>query len=205
MTDPLRAVADYYAGKLRAHGPGAAGVDWNSAESQELRFRELSRLLPAEGSFSVLDVGCGTGALVDFLAAGGRRFSYWGCDVSDAMLQAARQLHAGRPDVRFVARAEDAPPCDFAVASGIFNVKLDAADDAWSRHMEDTVRLMARLGLRGFAFNALSVYSDPGKRRPDLHYADPLAWFDFCKREISTSVALLHDYPLWEFTLVVRR
>ncbi|HQQ76117.1 MAG TPA: class I SAM-dependent methyltransferase [Thermoanaerobaculia bacterium] len=205
MTDPLRAVADYYAEKLRANGPGAAGVDWNSAESQALRFRELSRLLPAEGSFSVLDVGCGTGALVDFLAAEGWRFSYWGCDVSDAMLQVARRLHAGRPDVRFAARAEDAPPCDFAFASGIFNVKLDADDDAWSRHMEATVRLMARQGLRGIAFNALSVYSDPGKRRADLHYADPLKWFDFCKREISTSVALLHDYPLWEFTLLVRR
>lgn len=205
MTDPLRAVADYYAEKLRAHGPGAAGVDWKSAESQTLRFRELSRLLPAEAPFSVLDVGCGTGALVDFLAAEGRRFSYWGCDVSDAMLEAARRLHAARPDARFVARAEDAPPCDFAVASGIFNVKLDADDDAWSRHMEDTVRLMARRALRGFAFNALSVYSDPGKRRPDLHYADPLKWFDFCKREISASVALLHDYPLWEFTLLVRR
>ena len=46
--------------------------------------------------------------------------------------------------------------------------------------------------------------SDEDKRRSDLHYADPLAWFDWCKRNASHQVALLHDYGLWEFTIVVR-
>ncbi len=205
MTGLLAPVAAYYTEKLREHGPGPAGVDWKSAESQELRFHELCRILPDDGVFSILDVGCGTGALVDFLSAGGRRFTYWGCDVSAAMLEAARGLHGHRTDVRFVAAPAEVPPCDFAVASGIFNVKLDADDAAWSRYMEETVRDMASRSTRGFAFNALSTYSDPSRRRTDLHYADPLRWFDLVKRELSTSVALLHDYPLWEFTLLARR
>ena len=41
--------------------------------------------------------------------------------------------------------------------------------------------------------------------RPDLHYADPLALFDRCKRRYARDVALLHDYGLWEFTLLVRK
>ena len=29
--------------------------------------------------------------------------------------------------------------------------------------------------------------------------------FDLCKRRFSTRVALLHDYPLFEFTVIVRK
>ena len=57
---------------------------------------------------------------------------------------------------------------------------------------------------RGFAFNLLTSYSDVDRRRPDLYYADPLAYFDHCKRTFSRNVALLHDYGEWEFTILVR-
>jgi hypothetical protein len=38
-----------------------------------------------------------------------------------------------------------------------------------------------------------------------LYYADPCAIFDLCKRRYSRNVALLHDYGLYEFTIVVRK
>ena len=40
--------------------------------------------------------------------------------------------------------------------------------------------------------------------RPDLFYADPCWLFDQCKRRHSRDVALLHDYGLYEFTILVR-
>ncbi|MGH6609130.1 MAG: class I SAM-dependent methyltransferase, partial [Burkholderiaceae bacterium] len=58
---------------------------------------------------------------------------------------------------------------------------------------------------RGFAFNSLTVYSDPDKKRADLYYADPCALFDRCKRLYSRNVALLHDYDLYDFTILVRK
>ena len=33
---------------------------------------------------------------------------------------------------------------------------------------------------------------------------DPVEMFEFRKREISPRVPLLHDYPRWEWTIVVR-
>jgi hypothetical protein len=104
-----------------------------------------------------------------------------------------------------VSRREELVAADFAVASGLFNVKQQARDDEWLAYIWDTVADLARLGTRGFAFNALTLYSDPDKRRPDLYYADPLAMFDRCKRTYSRFVTLLHDYPLYEFTVIVRR
>jgi hypothetical protein len=62
---------------------------------------------------------------------------------------------------------------------------------------------MAELSRRGFAFNVLTKYSDPERMRPDLYYADPLFLFNYCKKSFK-SVALLHDYPLYEFTILVK-
>ena len=51
----------------------------------------------------------------------------------------------------------------------------------------------------GFTFNLLSTYSD--YQEEHLFYGDPLEWFDWCKREITPRVMLLHDYPLYEWTI----
>jgi hypothetical protein len=59
--------------------------------------------------------------------------------------------------------------------------------------------------VKGFAFNALTSYSDPERMKNTLYYADPCRLFDLCKREFSRDVALLHDYGLYEFTILVRK
>ena len=196
---------DYYEGKLRAHGATPAGVDWNSVESQELRFALLANLWRDEADASILDYGCGYGALADYLRARGHRGAYTGYDVSEAMATTAHARMASLRACQVTARREELQPADFAVASGVFNVKQDADEDAWRAYIWDTVADLAELGTRGFAFNALTSYSDVDKRRPDLFYADPLEAFDRCKRTYSRFVTLLHDYPLYEFTIIVRR
>ncbi|HAW53355.1 MAG TPA: SAM-dependent methyltransferase, partial [Flavobacteriales bacterium] len=47
--------------------------------------------------------------------------------------------------------------------------------------------------------------SDPDRKRPDLYYGDPCFFFDYCKRNFSRNVALLHDYNLYDFTILVRK
>jgi hypothetical protein len=64
---------------------------------------------------------------------------------------------------------------------------------------------MDRAACKGFAFNCLTTYSDPERLRDDLYYGDPCYYFDLCKRLYSRHVALLHDYGLWEFTIIVRK
>jgi len=58
---------------------------------------------------------------------------------------------------------------------------------------------------QGMAFNMLTKYSDADRMRPDLYYADPLFFFDYCKRNFAKNVALLHDYHLYDFTIIVRK
>jgi hypothetical protein len=49
---------------------------------------------------------------------------------------------------------------------------------------------------KGIAFNAMSTYVD--FQVDDLYYSNPLAVFDFCKKNLSRKVTLKHDYILRE-------
>jgi SAM-dependent methyltransferase len=200
-----RTVAQYYTDKLRTFGATPRGVDWNSADSQSLRFRLLLNVLEDVPGASLNDYGCGYGALADCLVATGRQLLYRGFDISDAMVSAARGRHVGEAWCSFTSDPGRLQPADYTVASGIFNVKLDHSVDSWREYVMQTLVTLDALSERGFAFNALSTYSDPDKRRGDLFYADPLEFFNWCKTRGSRGVSLLHDYPLYEFTMIVRK
>ena len=206
MMDTLaieRRVGAYYAGRIEDHGATPEGVDWNSEESQRLRFRQLLKVAPPAGGFSLNDYGCGYGALLDFLDAEDAQVRYHGYDLCPAMIASARDRHGDhRSDASFGDRAQDLPVADFTVASGIFNVLAGADESSWRDYVWETTRLMAEHSRQGIAFNMLTTYSD--WMLPELYYADPLQVFDWCKRELSRHVALLHDYGLYEFTVIVR-
>lgn len=57
----------------------------------------------------------------------------------------------------------------------------------------------------GFVINCLSSCSDEDKRGEYLHYADPCWLFDLCKLRYSRQIALLNDYGLYEFKILVRK
>ena len=119
------------------------------------------------------------------------------------MVARARALH-DRDGATFTTAIEEVGAADYAVASGIFNVKLDFPDDEWRQYVQDVLDDLDRLGTSGFAFNMLTTYSDPARRRADLYYGNPTEVFEACRR-FSSRVALLHDYPLFEFTIIVRK
>ena len=205
ITDLLADVAEYYTGKLSEHGVTPRGVDWNGIESQQLRFEQISKIIEDDLHFSVNDLGCGYGALHDFLAARYQHFSYTGIDVSAAMVDAARARLQQDDRARFIVSSMPDVMADYGMASGIFSVKLDKADGDWWAYITDTLDRLNETSRIGFSFNCLTSYSDTSKMRPDLYYADPCRLFDHCKRRYAHNVALLHDYGLYEFVVLVRK
>lgn len=202
-----RAILDdvdrYYSDKIREHGATPRGVDWNSAETQALRFDVLSRLLPPR-DFSIVDLGCGYGGYLDHLAATRAHFDYVGVDISQEMIDAAEAAHGARERTTFVCASEPPAPADFVIASGIFNVRQAVDDPAWLDYIHGCIALMDRMSTRGFAFNCLTSYSDEDRKRDYLYYADPSAMFRHCMG-YSRHVDLYHGYGLYEFTVTVRK
>jgi len=197
-------VGAYYTSRIEAHGAVAAGADWRDEESQTTRFVQLASLI-ADPTGSVVDLGCGYGAFARFLRARGHAGPYVGLDLSPAMIGAAEQFTRGLPGIRFACGSRPAEAADYVVASGIFNVRGAVDLPSWEAYVAATLAEMDRFARRGFAYNCLSLCSDPEKRRPDLYYADPLAAFARWKCDPQARVALLHDYGLYEFTLIVRK
>jgi hypothetical protein len=161
--------------------------------------------VPGDDQVSLNDFGCGYGALLDYLRARGRDWDYRGFVVSAEMIEAASARHGNTARASFTSQSDGLKPADYTVASGIFNVKQSEPQDLWREYVDDTLQTLDGLSVRGFAFNMLSTYSDVEKRRDGLFYEDPLRMFDHCKRRFSRQVALLHDYPLYEFTVIVRK
>jgi SAM-dependent methyltransferase len=194
----------YYAEKLTAHGNTPRGVDWNSDESQQLRFSQLLRVVENDGlAHTILDYGCGYGALAERLIAAGGAFRYVGFDVCTPMVEAARAAYAD-PRCAFTDRESELRQADYTVASGIFNVRLEASEEHWHEHVQRTLSRLAACSRRGFSFNMLTRYADSERLRDYLYYADPGRYFGLCKEQWSRNVALLHDYDLYEFTIVVK-
>lgn len=199
----MRAVADYYSRRLAEHGTSARGVDWSSPESQQLRFDVLLEGIDWAAGPSLLDYGCGYGALASHLDRLGVRCGYQGYDIAESMVAAARREHAGQPDRRFTADAAELEPSDHVVASGIFNVKLDADAADWDRHVIGTLERLWSLARRTVAFNMLPPASSPELARADLYYADPDAIARHCAERLGGHVELRREYGLWEFAVLV--
>lgn len=203
--DFLKEVSKYYSAKLAEHGETPHGVDWNSEENQILRFEQLSKIINRKEAVSVNDLGCGYGAFFDYLSGQTLISFYTGIDVCEDMIRAAKRRYQGRSGIQFLVGTEPVLPADYGVASGIFNVRFNCTDAEWRIYIETILDVLNRTSHRGFSFNCLTKYSDAEKMRDHLYYADPCDFFDLCKRRYSRNIALLHDYGLYEFTILVRK
>lgn len=197
-------VKDYYNSKIKEFGTGSKGVDWNGPESHFLRFKQLTKII-SEKEFSLLDYGCGYGALVEYLDTTNSRFSYTGYDIAEEMIKAGTKKYSARAGVKLTGEFELISVHDYCISNGLFNVKLDADETEWKKYIIDTLTKMDRLSVKGFSFNLLTSYSDAELMKDYLFYAEPAWLFHHCKVSYSKHIALLHDYPLYEFTILVKK
>ena len=199
----LNQANDYYTAKLLEHGETSLGLDWNSKAAQTIRFDQITKIIQDPSRhFSICDYGCGIGDYNDYLAERFSSYDYYGLDISEKMIETAKRRH---PSAQFSVTFEPTTCFDYLVSSGIFNVRQSVSDADWLNYILESINLFHRYTKRGFAFNCLTKYSDEDHKKDYLYYADPLFLFDYCKTKFSKNVALLHDYKLYDFTILVRK
>jgi SAM-dependent methyltransferase len=201
----INEVGNYYSDKIKHFGATPAGVDWNGTASQELRFKQLLQVVPLDtnNSTTLLDYGCGYGSLLQYIKEQHQSIAYTGFDIASEMIEAAKQQHP--KDATWLTSLPQSFAVDYTIASGIFNVKQHQTEANWEQYILDTLTHINSISTKGFAFNVLTSYSDKEYMKDYLYYANPLVLFDFCKRHFSRNIALLHDYELYEFTLIIRK
>lgn len=207
-TQNIDQICEYFDQKLKTYGATPQGADWNSDNSQETRFEQLCKIIEDPNHATLLDYGCGYGALYDYLVKKGYHLDlYVGYDILESMVTEGKRQHVNQPNVMFTSDIAAIPAVDYAVASGVFNIKLETPYDAWMDYTLQSLTKINGMVKKGFSSNFLTAYSDADRMaaRPDLFYADPCYIFDYCKKHLSRWVSLLHDYRLYDFTLLVRK
>lgn len=204
----LSKVGTLYSDNLKVYGTTSMSVGWRDEASQALRFEKLCKVFeitePYKGDVTINDLGCGYGAMFPFLdrVRSVNLVRYHGYDISSDMLDSAKHF-VSDPRAHFVQTSKAELNAEFSFVSGTFNVKFEASEEAWTDHIKQMLMDLNKVSSKGLAFNLLSTYVD--WKEPHLYYGDPLMFFDFCKRNMSRYVTLLHDYPLYEWTILVRK
>jgi SAM-dependent methyltransferase len=203
----LGGITRLYGQSLQEHGLTSKGVGWKDEASQRLRFEKLSQVIDLraiEAGITINDWGCGYGAMFHYLdqLLGAGLIRYYGYDISEEMLSAASSSIRD-PRAEWVKASEVTQEADYSFVSGTFNVRMEAGERLWTGYIKEQLRKLASHSVRGFAFNLLTIHVD--WKQADLYYGDPMEFFHYCRQEISRYVSLLHDYPLYEWTMIVRK
>jgi SAM-dependent methyltransferase len=194
----------YYTERIEQYGPTPWGVDWNCAITQEVRFVQLLQVCEFSAPFSLNDIGCGYGALLSYLRRchPETKIDYVGLDLSPAMIRYASMWRDPRHG-RFIVGHISPRRADYSVASGIFNVQLDHSLDRWEGFIAKTLADMRATSRRAFAVNFMAPNSS-SQARTQVYRTAPDPWIRFCETKLGSSVDVLADYGLREFTLLVR-
>jgi len=137
---------------------------------------------------------------------GFENFKFRGYDLSEDMIrQAQKTYNYLETEFYHIEQVQTIQKADYTVASGIFNKKMHVREFEFLAYILETLEIMNEKSLKGFAFNMLTSYSDKDKQREDLYYASPTFIFEYCMRNLSNNIALLHDYKAYDFTILVRK
>lgn len=207
----LSVLAAFYDELHKKNGATPTGVAWRDEDSQFLRFEVLLQIVGSEdlhrGHTTINDLGCGYGALFGYLKddplmVGSR---YQGYDICESLLATAkRQYNDKRAAFSQTMVATDA--ADYSFVSGTFNMVADRDDESWREYICDSLAHLWRQTKKGLAFNLLDAEQTPSEDRSEgLFYDGADFYIDYCRTKLGAKVTLVNDYPLKEWTLLVRK
>ncbi len=211
MSGVTQLLHDHYRQTFLAHGPTAEGVDWGPREDAA-RLRHDVMLAVADGCApggTLLDVGCGYGALADRIDERGLDLDYTGIDVVAEMVTEARRRHPSRQFLHgdFLAdgniSAGGPGRFDYVVCNGILTQKLAATTLEMNAHARRLIAALFAACRRGCAFNVMTTHVN--YQADNLYYRNPAELLAWCMSELTPRVRLDHAYPLYEYTLYLHR
>lgn len=203
VTEILR---EHYKQKFNEFGARPEGVDWGiKYEDFILRFQKMINLIKYDDNAiqrpTLLDVGCGYGAMVDFISQIGIDVNYSGLDVVEEMIHYARKKYPTKTFLNGNFLQIDNVQYDYIICNGILTQKLTSSISEMDVFAKQIIHKMYNICNRGIAFN---IMSDKVNYMVDnLYYKNPIEMFAMCLSELSGKVMIDHSYKLYEYTIYV--
>lgn len=203
--DILSDISNWYGNALSEHQIDSKSVGWKDRASQYLRFQKLFYVLNEQHldqPLIISDYGAGYGEMFNFLKEKCKVARYDAYEINASMRDMGKS-YLNDERVNYFDSSKMLCESDYTFVSGTFNLRMENDNDSWKTFIKETITHLFENSRKGIAFNCLSSYVD--WKQENLFYADPKEFFDFCKSNLSKQVALLHDYPLYEWTICLTR
>ncbi len=209
MTDTIANyldIAHFYEACLDKHGATPQGVDWPNQADNEKRFEVMLNLMCREAknaTISLLDLGCGYGAMADYLIKNKKSANilYNGIDISPKMIGKATELF---PDQSFSTRDILQNPLpvesvDYVIMNGVLTEKRSLTWDEMKNFAQRIIKAAFDTCRKGIAFNVMSQQVDWCGLQLFHWSFDEVAAFLF--KSCSRHVVFRSDYGLYEYTV----
>ena len=196
-----------YRNRLADRGASAQGVFWRSETSQIARFDALLSLvhqLAPQKPVTIADIGCGYGAMFDFIKTkpAYAQTIYCGVDINAAMVNACQQKH---PTEQALFKCGNAPQTtvDFAIFSGTFN--LTHCDDPalWMDYIFDSLERCMKKARYALVLNLL--VAPQTKITQQIFYANRAAFIRRAEQQLGPTHAQSTKYVSGDVSFVITR
>jgi SAM-dependent methyltransferase len=197
----------HYEKRLAEHGANAKGMDWPNQEDLNKRFEVLMSIAPAPGMYSLLDLGCGIGLLIDYLKEQQRfeGIAYLGSDISPRMIDVARDMH---PAYSFEVRDTLVTPYeegqfDYIIMNGVLTEKQEMSQAQMVDFAKQIILKTFTSCSKGISFNVMSSHVD--WKRDDLFHWELDEVVAFLVKNCSRKIKIMMDYGLYEYTVHLKK
>lgn len=204
MTD-YEQIYKHYEACFAKHGDTPKGVDWPDVDDAKKRFKVMLACMP--NFKSVLDFGCGSAQLLDYLLKErpDDADKYAGVDISQQFIDFCKEKH---PDAYFVRQdillaPDEIPSADLVIANGVFTMKMGLKHEVMMQFFTKMIETLWGKTEGGLAFNVMSKQVD--WERDDLFHLSLDTLASFLCRRITRNFVIRNDYGLYEYTTYVYR
>ena len=209
MDSITKTLQKHYVEKFSLHGASSEGVDWGKDETKTvLRYDKMLQVInhnySDKSKFSLLDVGCGYGGLLEYASYQHNNLNYTGIDVAENMIEwAITNSPKGNFIYGDIMEYEFERKFDYVVCNGILTQKLETPGLEMDRFAHQLIHRIFSLCVIGIAFNVMTTKVNYYAN--NLYYRNPSELLAWCMSEISSAIKIDHSYPLYEYTIYLYR
>ena len=196
----IEIIKSFYESNMNKGLPDYTLLGWENEEAHRLRFEILATSVNLKGK-SILDVGCGTGSLLEYLNSKGIETAYTGVDILESMTEIAINKF---PEGNFICtdifkqNFFKEKSFDVVFSSGIFNLNLGNNEEFITK----ALNIFLDLSKEAAVFNLLH-HKSPDKEHKYFYYS-PDDIIKAVKKLQSPSIRLniIENYLNNDFTVI---